>query len=92
VTEFRAGLILPYQQENSLTRVGRIRLQQQRDQCLGAGCRLRTFSLLAKEPIVQSIDLARLIGRDILQLQGSQLILGWLVIATIANRPWSLVK
>jgi hypothetical protein len=31
-------------------------------------------------------------GRDILLMQGSQLMLGWLVIATIANRPWSLVK
>jgi hypothetical protein len=30
-------------------------------------------------------------GRDIL-MRGSQLMLGWLVVVTIANRPWSLVK
>jgi hypothetical protein len=45
-----------------------------------------------QELIVQSVDLARLIARDIILMQGSQLMLGWLVIATIANRPWSLVK
>lgn len=53
---------------------------------------MRTSSPLAKELIVQSIDLSRLIGRDILLMQGSQLMLGWLIIATIVNRPWSLVK
>ena len=57
-------------------------------------CRMpvTAFSPLAEELIVQPIDLARLIGRDILSMQGSQLVLGWLVIATIAYRPWSLVK
>jgi hypothetical protein len=45
-----------------------------------------------QELIVQSVDLARLIERDILLMQGSQLMLGWLVVATIANRPWSPVK
>jgi hypothetical protein len=50
------------------------------------------FFTADKKLIVQSIDLARLIGRNILPMQGSQLILGWLVIATIVNRPWSLVK
>ena len=45
-----------------------------------------------EELIVQSVDLARLTRRDILLMRGSQLMLGWLVIATIANRPWSLVK
>jgi hypothetical protein len=44
-----------------------------------------------QELIVQSINLARLIGRDIL-MRSSQLMLGWLVVVTIANRPWSLVK
>jgi hypothetical protein len=53
---------------------------------------IANFFTTCQELIVQSIDLARLIGRDILQMQGFQLILGWLVIATIANRPWSLVK
>jgi ASCH domain len=37
-------------------------------------------------------ELARLIGRDILQMQGSQLILRWLVIAAIVNRPSSPVN
>ena len=45
-----------------------------------------------QELIVQSVDLARLIERDILLTQGSELMLGWLVVATIANRPWSPVK
>jgi hypothetical protein len=45
-----------------------------------------------QELIVQSIDLARLIGRDILLMQGSQLVLGWLIIAAIVNRPWSPVE
>jgi hypothetical protein len=53
---------------------------------------ITAFSPLAEELIVQAIDLARLIGRDVLPMQGSQLELGWLVIATIAYRPWSLVK
>jgi hypothetical protein len=58
------------------------------------GCGMPTVNVFTacQELIVQSIDLARLIGRDILQMQGSQLVLGWLVIVTIANRPWSLVK
>jgi hypothetical protein len=38
-----------------------------------------------QELIVQSVDLARLIGRDILLMQGSQLMLGWLVVVTIAS-------
>jgi hypothetical protein len=45
-----------------------------------------------QELIVQSVDLARLIERDIILMQGSQLMLGWLVVAAIANRPWSPVK
>ena len=48
--------------------------------------------ITCQELIVQSVDFARLIGRDILLMQGSQLMLGWLVIATIANRPWFVVK
>jgi hypothetical protein len=50
------------------------------------------FFTICQELIVQSVDLARLIGRDILQMQRSQLTLGWLVIATIVNRPSSTVK
>jgi len=38
-----------------------------------------------QELIVQSVDLARLIERDIILMQGSQLMLGWLVVAAIAN-------
>jgi hypothetical protein len=52
---------------------------------------IANFSAACQELIVQSVDLARLMGRDIL-MQGSQLMLGWLVVVTIANRPWSLVK
>ena len=59
---------------------------------LGCGMPIANFFTACQELIVQSIDLARLIGRDILQMQGSQLMLGWLVIATIVNRPWSFVK
>jgi hypothetical protein len=50
------------------------------------------FFSACQQLIVQPVDLARLVGRDILQMQRSQLILGWLVIATILNRPWSTVK
>jgi hypothetical protein len=50
------------------------------------------FLTVCQELVVQSVDVARLIGRDILQMQRSQLILGWLVISTIVNRPWSAVK
>jgi hypothetical protein len=53
---------------------------------------IANFFTARQELIVQSVDLTRLIGRDILLTQGSQLILGWLVVATILNRPWSLVK
>jgi len=59
---------------------------------LGYGMPVATFFAACEELIVQSIDLARLIGRDILQMQGSQLMRGWLVVATIANWPWSLTK
>jgi hypothetical protein len=38
-------------------------------QCPGAGCCLRTFSL--PDRILQTIDLARLVGRDILVVQRS---------------------
>jgi len=47
---------------------------------------------LCQQLAVQPVDVVRLIGRDILQMQRSQLILGRLVIPTIANRPWSIVK
>jgi hypothetical protein len=50
------------------------------------------FLTACQELIVQSVDLARLIGREILLMQSSQLSLGWLVIVAIANRPWSLAK
>jgi hypothetical protein len=58
----------------------------------GCGMPIANVFTACQELIVQSVDLARLMGRDILLMQGSQLMLGWLVIATIANRPWSLVK
>ena len=58
----------------------------------GCGMPIANLFTACQELIVQSVDLARLTGRDILLMQGSQLMLGWLVIATIANRPWSLVK
>jgi len=51
-----------------------------------------SFFAVCEELIIQSVDLARLIGRDILLMQGSQLPFGWLVVEAIANRPWSLVK
>ena len=58
------------------------------------GCRMSiaNFSAAFQELIVQSVDLTRLMGRDILLVQGSQLALGWLIVETIANRPWSFVK
>jgi hypothetical protein len=56
------------------------------------GMSIATFFTAGQELIVQSVDFTRLIGRDILLMQGSQLILGWLVVATILNRPWALVK
>jgi hypothetical protein len=58
----------------------------------GRGMPTANVFIACQELIVQSIDLSRLIGRDILLMQGSQLMLGWLIIATIVNRPWSLVK
>ena len=58
----------------------------------GCGMPIANLFTACQELIVQSVDLARLTGRDILLMRGSQLMLGWLVIATIANRPWSLVK
>ena len=58
----------------------------------GRGIPVPNFFTTCQQLIVQSVDLARLIGRDILQMQRSQLILGWLIIATIVNRPWSTVK
>ena len=59
---------------------------------VAAGPAIAIFFTACQELIVQSVDLARLIGRDILLLQASQLILGWLVIVTIANWPWSPMK
>jgi hypothetical protein len=59
---------------------------------VGCGMLIANLSTACQELIVQSVDLAGLTGRDILLMQDSQLMLGWLVIATIANRPWSLVK
>jgi len=58
------------------------------------GCRISIANFFSgcQELIVQSVDLARLIGRDILLMQGSQLMLGWLAVVTIANRPRSLVN
>ena len=47
---------------------------------------------VGQELVVQPVDLASLIGRYILQVQGSQLMFGWLVVSTIVNRPWSIVK
>src|SRR5689334_2230690 len=47
---------------------------------------------LCQQLVVQSIDLASLIGRDILQMQGSQLMFGWLVVVPAANRPRTLVE
>ena len=58
----------------------------------GCGMPIANLFTACQELIVQTVDLARLTGRDILLMQGSQLMLGWLVIVTIANRPWSLAK
>jgi hypothetical protein len=58
----------------------------------GCGMPIAYLFTACQELIVQLIDLARLTGSDIRLMQGSQLMLGWLVIATTANRPWSLVK
>ena len=58
----------------------------------GCGMPIANLFTVCQELIVQSVDLPRLTGSDILHMQGSQLMLGWLVIATIANWPWSLVK
>ena len=58
----------------------------------GCGMPITSLFTACQELIVQSVDFAGLIGRDIFLMQGSQLTLGWLVIATVANRPWSLVK
>jgi hypothetical protein len=59
---------------------------------VGVRMSIVTFFAVCEELIIQSVDLARLIGRDILLMQGSQFMLGWLVVMTVANRPWSLVK
>jgi hypothetical protein len=59
---------------------------------VAAGPAIAIFFTACQELIVQLIDLASLIGRYILQMQGSQLMLGWLVIVTIANWPWSPMK
>ena len=56
------------------------------------GMPIPNFFTACQELIVQSVDVARLIGRDILQMQRSHLILGRLVISTIVNRPRSNVK
>jgi hypothetical protein len=56
------------------------------------GIPIAIFFAICQELIVESIDLACLIGRDILQMQGIQLALCWLIIVTIANRLWSFVK
>ena len=39
------------------------------------------------ELIVQSVDLVRLVARDILLMQRSQLILSWLVVEPVVDRP-----
>jgi hypothetical protein len=59
---------------------------------LERGMPIPNFLTACQQLIVQSVDVSGLIGRDILQMQRSQLILGWLVISTIVNRPWSIVK
>ncbi|CCE04584.1 hypothetical protein BRAS3843_1090026 [Bradyrhizobium sp. STM 3843] len=53
---------------------------------------VQTFLAVSQQLVVQSVDLARLIGRDILQVQRSQLILGWLMSPTVVDRPGSAVK
>jgi hypothetical protein len=53
---------------------------------------IANFSTASQELIVQPVDLAGLTARDIPLMQGSQLMLGWLVVVIILNRPWSLVK
>jgi hypothetical protein len=53
---------------------------------------IANFFAAWQELIVQSVDLARLMGRDILLTRGSQFMFGWLVVETIANRPWPLVN
>jgi hypothetical protein len=45
-----------------------------------------------EELIVQSLDLVRLIGRDILLMQRSQLVLGGLVIEPVVDWPRPLMK
>lgn len=45
------------------------------------------FFTVCQELIIQSVNLARLIGRDILLMQASQFMLGWLVVVPIADRP-----
>ena len=51
------------------------------------GCAMRR-----QELIVNLVDLARLIRRDILEMQRSQLLLGWLVVVAVANRPGLLMN
>src|SRR4029077_18336249 len=45
-----------------------------------------------QELVVWSVEIARLIRCDILEMQCSQLILGRLVVATVAYRPWSFLN
>ena len=86
----RAAILRLYEQETALRRedIGFDAPQS----LLRYGTPIAIIFATCQELIVQSIDLARLIGRDILQMQCSQLMLGWLVIVTISDRPWSLVK
>jgi hypothetical protein len=58
----------------------------------GCGMPIANFFAACQELIVQSVDLLCLIGREILLMQVSQLLLGWLEIVTIADRPWCLAK
>jgi hypothetical protein len=50
---------------------GRTGRAKRSGQCPGAGFCLRTFSLPDRELIVQTINLARRVGRDILMVQRS---------------------
>src|SRR3981189_2287043 len=45
----------------------------------GCGMPIANLFTACQELIVQSVDLARLTGRDIFLIQGSKLMLGWLV-------------
>jgi hypothetical protein len=57
-------------------------------------CRMLPENLFTarEELIAQSVDLVRLIGRDILLMQRSQLVLGGLVIEPVVDWPRPLMK